>query len=260
MPFNSLLVSDDAAVRTISINRPEKLNALNQATILELHSAFAEAKNDASVRAIILTGSGPKAFVAGADISEFSTLPAATVREFSLAGSKTFRFIETLGKPVIAAINGFCFGGGLELALACSLRFASDGAKLGLPEITLGVLPGFGGTQRLPRLIGRSAALELTLTGAPVSAERALQLGFIGRVLPAADLLPEAQKFAQQLAGNAPHAMRAILDAVILGEDMSLEQGLAFESTLFGLVASTEDMREGTRAFMEKRKASFTGN
>ncbi len=259
MNESNLLISNQGAVRTIAINRPEKLNALNQATIAELDVAFRAAKADDSVRALILTGSGPRAFVAGADISEFSTLAAVTVREFSRAGSKTFRMIETLGKPVIGAINGFCFGGGLELALACSIRIAADTAKLGLPEITLGVLPGFGGTQRLPRLIGRAAALELTLTGAPVSAERAVQLGFVNRAVAAEQLSDEAQKLAQQFAVSAPHALRAILDAVIHGEDMPLDQGLEMESSLFGLVASTLDMREGTSAFMEKRKASFTG-
>jgi enoyl-CoA hydratase len=257
--LQNLELRDRGAVRTITINRPDKLNALNRATIAELHEVFAQAKKDAGVRCLVLTGAGAKAFVAGADISEFHSLPPAIAREFSLAGQRAFRAIETLGKPVIASINGFCLGGGMELAMACSLRIAADSAKFGQPEINLGILPGFGATQRLPRLVGRSAALELCLLGQNISAERAQQLGIVSRVVPAADLTAEVDKLADQLALAAPLALRGILDAVIFGEDMPLDTGLDYESQTFGLLTSTADMREGTRAFLEKRKPQFSG-
>lgn len=254
-----LLIADKGAVRTITLNRPDKLNALNSATIAALHVAFLDAQKAQSVRCIILTGAGPKAFVAGADISEFAGLPPIIARDFSLAGQKAFRAIETLGKPVLAAVNGFCLGGGMELAMSCSLRIAADTAKFGQPEVNLGIIPGFGGTQRLPRLVGRSAALELCLTGVPISAERAYQLGIVSKVVPAADLMAEVEALADKLAVAAPLALRGVLDAVIYGEDMPLELGLDYESQCFGLLTSTEDMREGTQAFMEKRKAVFVG-
>ena len=259
MTDSLLLIADRGAVRTITLNRPDKLNALNRATIAALHEAFLAAQKSDSVRCIILTGAGPKAFVAGADISEFAGLPPIIAREFSLAGQKAFRAIETLGKPVLAAVNGFCLGGGMELAMACSLRIAADTARFGQPEVNLGIIPGFGGTQRLPRLVGRSAALELCLTGTPINAERAYQLGIVSKVVPAANLTAEVEALADQLAAAAPLALRGILDAVVYGEDMPLEIGLDYESQCFGLLTSTDDMREGTRAFMEKRKATFQG-
>ena len=259
MSYQNLLITDAVAVRTVTLNRPDKLNALNSATMLELRHAFAEIKADAQVRVVVLTGSGTKAFVAGADIAEFSGLAPIDAREFSLIGQRTFREIETLGKPVLAAVNGFCLGGGMELAMACSLRIAADTAKFGQPEVNLGIIPGFGGTQRLPRLVGRSAALELCLTGMNINAERAHQLGIVSRVIAAAELTAEVNKLAVQLAGMAPLALRGVLDAVIYGEDLPLDQGLDYESQTFGLLTSTEDMKEGAKAFLEKRKAIFIG-
>ncbi len=260
MSYANLLVSDQDAVRTISVNRPDKLNALNHATIGQLQQAFDAARADASVRVIVLTGSGAKAFVAGADITEFASATPVQARDFSEAGQRMMRSIETLGKPVIARVNGFALGGGMELAMCCHLRIAADTAKLGTPEINLGILPGFGGTQRLTRLTSRAAALELCLLGAPITAQRALELGIVNRVVPAADLDAEVAKLAAQLARSAPHALRAILDAVILGGDMALDQGLSYETHLFAVTASTQDMREGTAAFLEKRPAQFKGH
>ncbi|GMU43453.1 MAG: enoyl-CoA hydratase/isomerase family protein [Xanthomonadales bacterium] len=259
MSYAHLLVSDQDAVRTITVHRPDKLNALNHATIGELHHAFAAARADAAVRVLVLTGAGPKAFVAGADISEFASATPVQARAFSEAGQQMMRSVETLGKPVIARINGFALGGGMELAMCCHLRIAAESAKLGTPEINLGILPGFGATQRLTRLCGRAAALELCLLGAPITAQRALELGIVNRVVPAAELDAEVMKVAAQLARSAPHALRAILDAVILGGDMALDQGLSYETHLFAVTASTADMREGTAAFLEKRPAQFRG-
>ena len=260
MNYANLLIEDKDAVRTISVNRPDKLNALNQATIGELQHAFDAARSDAGVRVVVLTGSGAKAFVAGADISEFASATPVQARDFSEAGQRMMRSVETLGKPVLARVNGFALGGGMELAMCCHLRIAADTAKLGTPEINLGILPGFGGTQRLTRLCGRAAALELCLLGTPIGAQRALELGIVNRVVPAADLDAEVAKVAAQLARAAPHALRAILDAVILGADMALDQGLSYETHLFAVTASTEDMREGTTAFLQKRAAVFKGS
>lgn len=260
MDYQNLLVSDQDAIRTITVNRPDKLNALNHATIRELRHAFTAAREDAAVRVVVLTGSGSKAFVAGADISELAGLTPAQSRDFSQYGQRLMREVETLGKPVIARLNGFTLGGGMELALGCHFRIAADNARMGQPEINLGVIPGFGGTQRLLRLTGRAATLELCLTGAPISAARALELGLVNRVVPAAELDAEVAKLAQQLARSAPHALRGILDAVIHGGDCALDQGLEFETQAFAVCVSTEDMREGTRAFLEKRPAEFKGH
>jgi enoyl-CoA hydratase len=254
-----LLTETAAGVRTLRINRPDKLNALNREVIDALDAAFAEAARDPEVRVVVLTGAGPKAFVAGADIAEMHTLTPVQGRDFSLRGSRMMRRIEKLPKPVIAMINGFALGGGLELAMSCHLRIAADSAKVGQPEINLGLIPGFGGSQRLLRLCGRAATLELCLTGAPISAERALQLGIVNRVVPAADLETETMTLAKQLAAAAPLALRGLLDCVNVGGECSLEEGLEYESAQFGLMFATEDMREGTRAFLEKRKPSFTG-
>jgi enoyl-CoA hydratase len=259
MNYTNLLVSDQDAVRTITVNRPDKLNALNHATIGELQHAFDAARTDAAVRVVVLTGSGAKAFVAGADITEFASATPVQARDFSEAGQRMMRSVETLGKPVIARVNGFALGGGMELAMCCHLRIAADTAKLGTPEINLGILPGFGGTQRLTRLTSRAAALELCLLGAPITAQRAQELGIVNRVVPVADLDAEVAKVAAQMARSAPHALRAILDAVIFGGDMALDHGLSYETHLFAVTASTEDMREGTAAFLEKRPAQFQG-
>lgn len=259
MTYANLLIQDEEFVRTITINRPDKLNALNQLTIAELRQAFAAARVDSGVRVVVLTGAGAKAFVAGADIAELASQTPVQARQFSEAGQIMMREVETLGKPVVARLNGFTLGGGMELAMCCHLRIAAEQVRLGQPEINLGIIPGFGGTQRLTRLTGRAAALELCLLGAPISAQRALELGIVNRVVPAAELDGEVAKVAAQLAKSAPHALRGILDAVILGGDMALDQGLAFETQAFAVTVSTEDMHEGTRAFLEKRPAVFRG-
>jgi enoyl-CoA hydratase len=260
MTYANLLTQTEAGVHTITINRPDKLNALNQATIAELHAAFAAARAASDVRVVVLTGAGPKAFVAGADIAELAQATALECRDFSRAGQQMMRSVELLGKPVIAMLNGFTLGGGMELAMSCHLRYAADTAKLGQPEINLGVLPGFGGTQRLQKLTSRAVALELCLLGENISAERAMQLGIVNRVFPAAELATEVAKIAAKLARSAPQALRGILDAILQGGECALDQGLEFETQTFGLVASSADKAEGTRAFLEKRAAVFVGH
>ena len=260
MSFTHLLVEDRAGVRRITLNRPDKLNALNYATLSELHDAFAAAGEDASVRVVVLTGAGPKAFVAGADIAEMNGLSPLQGRDFSRHGQRLMSRIEQLGKPVLAMVNGFALGGGLELAMACHLRLAADTAKLGQPEVNLGLVPGFGGTQRLLRLVGRGAALELCLTGQPVDAARALQLGLVTRVVPADQLEAETQKLAEHLAALAPQALRGVLDAVLIGGESPLEAGLDYETQVFAVAFSTQDMKEGTGAFLARRKPEFVGH
>ncbi len=252
-------VADQGAIRRITVNRPDKLNALNAATLDALLAAFEAAAGDPAVRVVVLTGAGPKAFVAGADIAEMSALSAVEGRDFSLRGQRLMRRIETLPKPVIAMVNGFALGGGLELAMACHLRIASDNAKVGQPEINLGLIPGFGGSQRLLRLAGRAATLELCLLGAPITAERAYQLGIINKVVAADALEAETLQWAEQLAQAAPLALRGNLDVIHVGGECAIEEGLQYESAQFGLMFSTEDMREGTRAFLERRKPQFAG-
>jgi enoyl-CoA hydratase len=259
MTDSPLAISDQGAVRRLTINRPDKLNALDSATLDALLAAFEGAASDATVRAVILTGAGPKAFVAGADIAEMAELRPTEGRDFSLRGQRLMRRIETMPKPVVAMVNGFALGGGLELAMACHLRIAADTAKLGQPEINLGLIPGFGGTQRLLRLAGRSATLELCLSGAPIDATRAAQLGIVTRVVAAAELEAETLKIAEQLAHAAPLALRGTLDAVNVGGECGIEEGLQYETAQFGLMFSTDDMREGTRAFLERRKPVFSG-
>ncbi len=259
MTESPLLVADQGAVRTITVHRPDRLNALDSATLDALHAAADAAADDPAVRVVVLTGAGQKAFVAGADIAQMSGLTPAQGRDFSLRGQRMMRRFETLPKPVIAMVNGFALGGGLELAMCCHLRIAADTAKVGQPEVNLGLIPGFGGTQRLLRLAGRAATLELCLTGAPVDAARALQLGIVNRVVPAAELEAETMKLANQLAGAAPLALRGILDCVNVGGDCAIEEGLQYEAAQFGLVFSTDDMREGTEAFLHKRKPEFRG-
>ena len=259
MTFDNLLIERDDAVAIVTLNRPKLLNALNSQTLTELASAMTAFKDDTGVRAIVLTGAGEKSFVAGADINELAVLSPVEGKEHARRGQSIFDTIEQLGKPVIAAINGFALGGGCELAMACTLRLAADTAKFGQPEINLGLIPGYAGSQRLPRLVGKGAALEILLTGDMINAPRAYEIGLVNRVVPAAELLAEAKKLAQTLASKAPIAVRYILDAVHQGLDSPFAQGEYLETSLFGTIASSADMREGTRAFLEKRKAVWQG-
>ena len=259
MSFANLLVDRDGAVAVVTINRPKVLNALNSQTLDELRRVVLACRHDDAVKCVIITGAGEKSFIAGADINELSVQTPTSGREHAMSGQHVLDLIEKMGKPVIAAINGFALGGGCELAMACTIRLAADTARLGQPEINLGIIPGYAGTQRLARLVGRGRALELLLTGDHITAAEAHRIGLVNRVVPAADLMAEARKLAATLADKAPVAMRYIIDAVNKGLDMAFPDAQIFEATLFGLVASTEDMREGTRAFLEKRKAGFKG-
>jgi enoyl-CoA hydratase len=259
MSFENLVVERDGAVTLITFNRPKVLNALNAQTLTELRAAIEAAAADDTTRVLILTGAGDKAFVAGADINELAVQTPVGGRDHARHGQRLFDRIERLGKPVIAAVNGFALGGGCELAMACTLRLAADTARFGQPEINLGIIPGYAGSQRLPRLVGRGRAHELLLTGDMISAEEAWRIGLVNKVVPAAQLLDEAKKLAQVLAAKAPVAVRYILDAVAAGGDMAFADAEDHEATLFGLVSTTGDMREGTRAFLEKRKPAFTG-
>jgi Enoyl-CoA hydratase/carnithine racemase len=259
MAFRTLTTADRGAVRTITVNRPDKLNALNRETLGELTLAFRQAQQDDAVRVVVLAGAGEKAFVAGADIAEMTGLSPSKAQAFSRAGQDLMLTIERLGKPVVAKIQGYTLGGGMELAMACHLRIASEKAKFGQPEIGLGLIPGFGGTQRLTRLAGRGVALELCLLGQQIDAARAEQLGIVTRVV-AVDALDETvDAMADQLANAAPLALKGILEAVIEGGECAIDQGLAFETQGFALAFSTEDMREGTAAFLERRKPTFKG-
>jgi enoyl-CoA hydratase len=246
-------------IALVTVNRPDKLNALNRRTLEDLAEAFAAASSDASVGAVILTGAGEKAFVAGADIGEIAGLDSQSGREFALYGQGVFRAIETFPKPVIAAVNGFALGGGCELAMACHVRIAAENASFGQPEVNLGVIPGYGGTQRLARLVGRGLALELLLTGDRIAAPRAAELGLVNAVVPSADLQARATETARKMLTKAPLALRHCLEAVNTGLDMPLEEGCYLEATLFGLCCASEDMKEGTDAFLQKRKPAFKG-
>jgi enoyl-CoA hydratase len=248
--LQNLLVERDGAIATVTINRPKVLNALSSQTLDELQRVVETLGQDAAIRVVVFTGAGEKAFVAGADINELAQQSPTSGREHALRGQQVFDAIEQLGKPTIAAINGYALGGGCELAMACTIRLAADTAKLGQPEINLGLIPGYGGTQRLTRLVGAGAALEMLLTGNPISATEAHRLGLVNRVVPVADLHTEVRALSQLLAGKPPVAVKFILEAVHRGLQMSVVDGLQFEATLFGLVASTDDMREGTRAFL----------
>lgn len=248
---------DDLAV--IVIDRQEKLNALNPDVIDDLGAAFASVREDPSVRGVLLTGAGDKAFVAGADIGVLAEMSPATGVEVSRQGQAVFASIERFPKPVVAAVGGYALGGGCELALACHLRVASEHARFGLPEVGLGIIPGYGGTIRLSRLVGLGRALELTLTGEMIGAARALELGLVNRVFPADSFLDEAKAYVGTVTKNAPVALRMALESVYGALDASTAEGLSHESALFGLLASTQDMREGMSAFMEKRKPEFEG-
>jgi enoyl-CoA hydratase len=259
MTYENLLYERKDQIGYVTFNRPKVLNALNRKTIEELGALLARAREDAEVRILILTGAGEKAFVAGADINELAQRTPVDGKEFSIFGQGVFRMLETLGKPSIAAINGFALGGGCELALACTIRLASRTAKLGQPEVKLGILPGYGGSQRLARLCGKGVAQELCLTGEMIAAEEALRLGLVNHVYEPGELLPAAEALAKRIIANAPLAVRYAMEAIEHGLDMSQEEGLFLEATLFGLCCATDDMREGTRAFLEKRPAQFKG-
>jgi len=259
MTYENLTVEIRDRIARVTVNRPKVLNALNERTVREIHAAFASLKHDPSVGAAILTGAGEKAFVAGADINELAVMSPLQGEASSRLGQAAFAEIESLGKPVIAAVNGFALGGGCELALACHMRFAAEGAKMGLPEVGLGIMPGYGGTQRLPRLVGLGRALELIATARLIDAQEAYRIGLVNGVLPAADLLPHCEKVAGEILSRGPLAVRCAMDAAIRGTETDLAHGLEMESTYFGLLASTADMREGLRAFLEKRKPTFTG-
>jgi enoyl-CoA hydratase len=256
---DNLLIERDGGVALVTFNRPSVLNAINAPTLDALRRVILELQRDETVRVVILTGSGDKAFVAGADINEITAQTPTTGREHALTGQHVLSLIENMGKPVIAAINGYALGGGCELAMACTLRVIADTAKIGLPEITLGILPGYGGTQRLARLVGKGKAMELILTGSPIGADEAMRIGLVNRVVPAAELMAVVRSLAGELAKNAPIAMRYIISAINEGLEMPFGEACVYEATLFGIVASTEDMREGTRAFLEKRRPSFKG-
>jgi enoyl-CoA hydratase len=260
MPYSHILFDvSDAGIALITINRPAKLNALSSAVIGELAEAFAQVSGRPEIRAAILTGAGEKAFVAGADITELAALTPYETRTFGVRGQSVFRSLETCGKPSVAAVNGFALGGGLELAMACTVRFASENAKLGQPEVKLGIIPGYGGTQRLPRLVGRGRALELLLSGDPIPAAEAYRIGLVNAVVPQAELLEYSRGWLEKVLANGPLALGLVMDAVDTGLSCGLEEGLRFEAAAFGVSAATDDRREGTRAFLEKRRAVFTG-
>lgn len=259
MPYENILYEKKERVATITINRPDKLNALNRKTMEEINEAILDAGSDDSVGAVIVTGSGSKAFIAGADIKELSLLSPIGAKDFALFGQMVFNHIEHLGKPVIAAVNGFALGGGCELAIACTIRIASENVKLGQPEVNLGLIPGYGGTQRLPRIVGKGRAMEMILTGDIIDAHEAYRIGLVNKVTSSDDLIPTCEKVAKKILSKGPMATHYALEAVNRGLEMPLEEGLFLEATLFGLTCATEDMKEGTKAFLEKREAQFKG-
>jgi enoyl-CoA hydratase len=259
MAFENLRYEKKGAIAYITISRPKVLNALNAATIGELRTAFEQVHGDREVRVVILTGDGEKAFVAGADINELAVTNSVTGHELALRGQALFNLVENLGKPVIACVNGFALGGGCELALACTMRLATDNAKFGQPEVKLGIIPGYGGSQRLPRLVGKGVAMQILLTGDVISAQDAFRIGLVNEVVAAAELIPRAEAIAQKIIACGPLAIAYCLDAVNKGMEMTLAEGLNYEAALFGVCCATEDKTEGTRAFLEKRAAAFQG-
>lgn len=258
MPFKFLTLEVADRVATLTVNRPDKLNALNDATVAELGKAIDQIREDDSIGGVLLTGAG-RAFVAGADISELSGQTPASAKARARAGQDVFRRIETCPKPVIAVVNGFALGGGCELAMACHIRIASDAAKFGQPESKLGLLPGYGGSQRLPRLVGKGRAIQLLITGEMIDAAEAYRIGLVNRIVPAADLMNAAREMMKTILANGPLAIAACIEAIDRGLDVSLDEGLIIEANQFAVLAATEDMREGTRAFMEKRAPAFKG-
>jgi enoyl-CoA hydratase len=259
MEYQTLLLKVEERVATVTLNRPKVLNALNATLLGELDELFAELTLNDAVRVVLLHGAGGKAFAAGADISELAGVDAAAGEVLAGRTQRIFRRIETIGKPVIACIDGFALGGGCELAMACTLRLASETARLGQPEIKLGLIPGYGGTQRLPRLVGQGAALKLLLTGAMIDAAEALRIGLVDEVHPPEKLMERAVELATLLAGMPPLAIAAAIEAVGSGADLPLDQALALEASIFGRLCGTEDKREGTQAFLEKRSAAWVG-
>ncbi len=259
MDYQTLLLEHRDGIAIVTINRPDKLNALSDDVVRELGRAFAALKDDGAVRGVILTGAGPKAFVAGADIGDLAKQGVLDGRQRALSGQEVLFAIERLGKPVLAAVNGFALGGGCELAMACHLRIASENARFGQPEVNLGITPGYGGTQRLPRIVGKGNALYMLLTGEHVNAAEALRIGLVSRVVPLDQLMAEAEKLMRTIIGKGPLALKLTMEAVDRGLETSLEDGLRIEADAFGLVASTQDMKEGLTAFLEKRPAKFTG-
>jgi enoyl-CoA hydratase len=259
MNYSTLLFENRDGLALITVNRPDKLNALTDTVITELGAAIDRVAGDASVHAVILTGSGAKAFVAGADISELATANSVTAQALSAKGSGVFRQIERSPKPVLAAVNGFALGGGCELAMACHFRLAAEHAKFGQPEVKLGITPGYGGTVRLARLVGRGRALELLLTGAMIDAAEAFRIGLVNRVVPAELLIAESEKLLRSILENGPLAVAECISLVEAQADLTLDEALALESRRFGALAGTADFREGTAAFLERRKAGFRG-
>jgi len=259
MTYENILFEKKNAIAYVTVNRPKVLNALNMATMGELGLAFQEIKNDSSIRVAILTGAGEKAFVAGADIGELAKQDAVSGKEYAHRGQAVLDLIENPGKPVIACINGFALGGGCELALACTMRIASDNAKLGQPEVKLGVMPGYGGTQRLSRLVGKGLAMQMLLVGETITAQEAHRIGLVNEVTAPAELIPRAEAIAAKIVANAPLAVQYAMEAVNKGMEMTLAEGLFLEGALFGVCCATEDKKEGTTAFLEKRPAQFKG-
>ncbi len=259
MDYQNIKFETKGAIATVTVNRPDKLNALNMAVMEELRAAFTAIREDAAVRVAILTGEGLKAFVAGADIAELNKHDTVSAKAYTHKGQSVLDLIEDLGKPVIAAVNGFALGGGCELAMACTFRIASENAKLGQPEVKLGIMAGYGGTQRLPRLVGKGPALQLLLTGEHISAQEAMRIGLVNEVVPQPDLLKRCEEIAAKIIANAPLAVQYTMEAVHHGMEMPLREGLFLEASLFGVCCATEDKNEGTRAFLEKRAADFKG-
>ena len=259
LTLQNVLYEKKGPIAYITVNRPKVLNALNQRTWDDLRAAFEEARQDAEVRGVILTGAGDKSFIAGADISELAHLSAVEAEESSAGGQEVLNLVENLGKPVIAAINGFALGGGCETAMACTIRVAAETAKFGQPEVALGLIPGGGGTQRLPRLVGKGRALQLILSGEMINAQEAYRIGLVNEVVPAANVMARAEAILKKIFSNAPIAVKHSLEAVNKGMETSQDEGLALEASFFGLCAGTEDKKEGTAAFLEKRPAQFKG-
>ena len=259
MNFENIILEKKSSIAYVTLNRPKVLNALNMATMEDLRSAFHDIKNDDAIRVVILTGAGEKAFVAGADINELATQDAVTGKKYAHRGQSVLNLVENLGKPVIACINGFALGGGCELALACTMRLASENAKLGQPEVKLGILPGYGGSQRLPRLVGKGLAMQMVLAGEMITAQEAHRIGLVNEVTAQADLIPRAEAIAAKIIANAPLAVQYAMEAVNKGMEMTLAEGLFLEASLFGVCCATEDKKEGTTAFLEKRPAQFKG-